>query len=573
MAKYILSAGAMTGMIGSLRQGARRTLGLAILVFAIVTARSQAAPAGSIFDSDFYPEESVLGHDGRFYGPLMEATGVPHCFGGSVYAIDPAGKLKYVHRFPQSTNSHPIFRSGSGPVGPLSPGQDGSIYGATREGGVFGYGTLFKIGRNGGFSVLHHLEHPVSYKYGVVAAQNGDIFALSDSYPTYEVVRISKDGAARYYTITAEFANGIIETADHRIVVSSEDPYRQMTYSLLQLNDQTGEFEAFAHLDSLVSRMVPLPDGSLLVVEEDKIVQVDASGNVSLIHEFSIPFEGTGPDFLVVAKDGSYLGTTFSGGLVNAGTIFRIVPGTNEFSLVDFLPSQDGVALGDVWLKRFGALREAAVSGNHLPDAMDIFLPSTSLHATSGGLPSTTISIVPHDPDRDHDALSVVSIGSAQHGAAGLDFVTQKVTYTADAMEVQNDDFTYTIADGRGGTSVGHVIIRTNPHGRYKGEVDSVPNTTTGDPGTNVGSLSVQVNGSRMLAARLELLGKTYRFVGHFNEVNRCGALLLSNPRTGETVGAQLWLQPNGSGWTVQASVQKDNLPYEATCTVGGPPQ
>lgn len=538
-----------------------------MLAAALVTSRSRANNFEQDFAQAFYPQRTTQGHDGRFYGSLIEAG--RHHEGGLIYALTPAGNFKFAHWFQGITNSNPLIAGGANPEGTLSAAQDGSIYGTTRLGGVFGNGVIYKIDRQGVFSVFHQFEHYNYYKSGVVAAQNGDVFAASQGDESSEIVRVTKEGEVSYATVSG-YLLSMVETADHRIVVGCEDSGSAYgSGALWQFSYQTGQFELLARVASSVLSLVPAPDGSLLALTNNQIVQVSSSGSTSLIHQFDAGYE-EGPDFLVIAKDGSYLGTTGVGGLGNAGTIFRIIPGTNDFTTVGSLPkAKEEAAPGEKWLKTFGPLREAAVSGNHPPDAMDVFVAADTIQAASGELPSKTISVVPHDRDRDHEPLVVLTVGAAQHGTAALDFVHQKITYTAAAAEVQNDDFTYTIVDGSGGTSVGHVIVRTNPRGEYRGELDSVPNAQTGDPGTNVGSVSVHVDGDRTFTAKVELFGRPYRFAGRFNEANQHSKVLLLSPKKNEMVSASIRLQPNGSSWTVEAYVEKNYFPYAASCTLG----
>ena len=44
---------------------------------------------------------------------------------------------------------------GAQPSGELVQGADGSFYGTTTAGGVFGYGTVFRVTANGTFTNLH----------------------------------------------------------------------------------------------------------------------------------------------------------------------------------------------------------------------------------------------------------------------------------------------------------------------------------------------------------------------------------------------------------------------------------
>jgi hypothetical protein len=66
-----------------------------------------------------------------------------------------------------------------------------------------------------------------------------------------------------------------------------------------------------------------------------------------------------------------------------------------------------------------------------------------------------------NDSDPDHDALTITSVGEVQHGTIGL--VDQNITYTPTQYYVGEDTFTYTLVDGKGGTSEGLVTIQVKP--------------------------------------------------------------------------------------------------------------
>ncbi|RDC63325.1 choice-of-anchor tandem repeat GloVer-containing protein [Adhaeribacter pallidiroseus] len=90
----------------------------------------------------------VLGQDGNFYG--MTSRGGSNNY-GTVFKITPAGTLTVLRNL-DSTND------GRYPEGSLIQATDGNFYGLTNSGGLFGYGTLFKITTGGVYTVLHHFD-------------------------------------------------------------------------------------------------------------------------------------------------------------------------------------------------------------------------------------------------------------------------------------------------------------------------------------------------------------------------------------------------------------------------------
>jgi hypothetical protein len=69
-----------------------------------------------------------------------------------------------------------------------------------------------------------------------------------------------------------------------------------------------------------------------------------------------------------------------------------------------------------------------------------------------------SVTVLANDTDPESDTLSLVS---ATNGAFGTTSVNgSNVVYTPGALYLGEDSFTYTVADGYGGTTTGTVSIR-----------------------------------------------------------------------------------------------------------------
>src|SRR4030095_8908899 len=129
------------------------------------------------------------------------------------------------------------------------------------------------------------------------------------------------------------------------------------------------------------------------------------------------------------------------------------------FSVVKSLPAPGAAGAGMKWLRQVFPLRVAVEAGNRPPMAKQDLVEAASLKPDSNGKPTTVIDVLANDKDADLDPLTIVSIGTPEHGTADFDFLSQTITYTANSAVVENDTFAYTIVDGSGGSATGRVRI------------------------------------------------------------------------------------------------------------------
>lgn len=70
---------------------------------------------------------------------------------GTVFRLDPAGKLKVLHQFNR--------KDGQSPNAGVIRDAKGNLYGTAFEGGDYSYGIVFKLARSGKLTVLHSFAH------------------------------------------------------------------------------------------------------------------------------------------------------------------------------------------------------------------------------------------------------------------------------------------------------------------------------------------------------------------------------------------------------------------------------
>ena len=95
-------------------------------------------------------EHLVQGTDGNLYG----TTFIDGAYGyGTVFKMTPGGRLTTLYSFCAQAGC----TDGENPGG-LVQATDGSFYGTTDAGGVYNYGTLFKVTPGGTLTTLHSFD-------------------------------------------------------------------------------------------------------------------------------------------------------------------------------------------------------------------------------------------------------------------------------------------------------------------------------------------------------------------------------------------------------------------------------
>ncbi|HTA24445.1 MAG TPA: choice-of-anchor tandem repeat GloVer-containing protein [Terriglobales bacterium] len=255
----------------------------------------------------------TLGTDGNFYGTTI-GGGAPSQFCpsgcGTVYKMTPAGAVTTLYSFcPQN-----YCPDGEAPEGTLAEGTDGNFYGTALDGGLYKQGTIFKITPNGVFTLLYTYDTPYTDLYpGLMLATNGNFYGVS-SQGLYQITRKG------IYTALPNPGN----------------------VPLLPIQGNDGNFYGITEEGG--NRM-------------GNIFEMPPAGNPSTLYSFvGFPTDGSYPFAdLVQATNGTFYGTTFSGGsstcnyyVPGCGTIFSEDVGLAPF--VAFVRSAGKVG------QRFGLL-------------------------------------------------------------------------------------------------------------------------------------------------------------------------------------------------------------------------
>ncbi|MGA2544393.1 MAG: choice-of-anchor tandem repeat GloVer-containing protein [Verrucomicrobiota bacterium] len=247
------------------------------------------------FDGAFPQAGLVQGSDGEFYGTTAAGPfqGYYNPGYGTVFKISTNGMLTSLYFFTGGND-------GGGPAAALVQGSDGCFYGTTGGGGTNGAGTVFKIGTNQPLISLYSFTgtNDGSDPNGVVQGRDGYFYGTAQFGGTSNVgtvFKISTNGAlTNLYSFTG-----------------SNGGYSPRA-GLVQGSD--GSFYGTTRYSGVAGQNGP-----------GTVFKINTNGTLTNLYSFTGGLDGEFPSAgLVQGSDGSFYGTTSSGGPVGAGTVFRL---------------------------------------------------------------------------------------------------------------------------------------------------------------------------------------------------------------------------------------------------------
>ena len=151
----------------------------------------------------------IVASDGNYYGTMPQAQDGSDV--GSIFKLTPAGTFTTLKRFaPRSTSSDTDLND---PATKLVEGGDGALYGVARLGGANGFGLVYRITKDGQYSVLHSFtatEGNAVVTTGIYdlaplqAGRNDDLLALTRS-PSTGAISINRLDLSGNLTLIGSF--------------------------------------------------------------------------------------------------------------------------------------------------------------------------------------------------------------------------------------------------------------------------------------------------------------------------------------------------------------------------------
>jgi len=298
---------ATNGSFYGTTQGAGATDGTVFKVTLSGTLTTLHSFDGADGDS---PQFSALvqASDGNLYG-TTNLGGAYTClisgvnYGcGTVFKITPGGTLTTLHSFDGTDGEYPDAG--------LVQAIDGNLYGTTSGGGANGDGTVFKITLSGTLTTLHTFDSTdgANAEGALVQATNGNLYGTTSGGGTNGDGTVFKITPSGTLTTLYSFTDG----ADGGVPFAG----------LIQAAD--GNFYGTA--------------GGFGASGYGTVFKITPTGTLTTLHSFDDAEGFYVLTALVQANDGNFYGTNYWGGANSVGTVFKITPGGTLTTLYNFCP-------------------------------------------------------------------------------------------------------------------------------------------------------------------------------------------------------------------------------------------
>jgi uncharacterized repeat protein (TIGR03803 family) len=302
----------------------------------------------------------VQGIDGNLYGTTL---GGGANLSGTVFRLTPRGQLTTLYSFCSQANC----TDGSAPQAGLSLATDGSFYGATSQGGVYGNGVVFRINTRGDFTTLHSFDYSTE---GVqpfappIQGYDGNLYGTTTGGGPYNAGTVFKmtldgalttlhnfegDGASPLGTLVQAVNGDLYGTTQQGGSSGNGTIFRITTggtfTSLLSFNLTDGSAPSGGLIQGIDGELygTTYQGGANTNCEDGcgTVYRVSLGGTLTTVYNFNLT-DGANPNAaLIQGSDGNFYGTTYAGGsstncFQGCGSVFKLTPGGTLTTLHSF---------------------------------------------------------------------------------------------------------------------------------------------------------------------------------------------------------------------------------------------
>jgi uncharacterized repeat protein (TIGR03803 family) len=268
---------------------------------AVAQTESVLLSFGGTSGSSPYFGNLIQASDGSFYG-TTQLGGGGGCVGGTcgtVYKVSPTGNFTLLHAFSNALSD------GANPYSGVIQGTDGDFYGMTCYGGANNTGVIYKVTASGVFTLLHSFASATD---GGKPSSNLVQGTDGNFYGTAQLGGANNDG-----TIFEMTPGGVFTVLHSFAGTDGAAP----SAALVQATD--GNF--YGTTVEYGTGCAPAPSGC------GTIFKITSGGTFTLLHSLSGSTDGKFPNTaLIEGADGNFYGTSYTGGVNNQGTLYRISP-------------------------------------------------------------------------------------------------------------------------------------------------------------------------------------------------------------------------------------------------------
>lgn len=257
------------------------------------------------------PIGGVVRIGGSFYGAAI--NGGAGLTTGTVFKIDVKGNETTLHSFSGSPD-------GYSPLAGLIKDSDGSLYGTTAYGGLYSFGTIFKVSKTGIETVLYSFSgYPADGAYpqaGLARDAAGNLFGTTQyGGPGSCQINGFTEGCGTVFMLS----NTSVETVLHSFVSGTTDGQLPIARLLLDPAGNLYGTTCYGGTQGMGT-----------------VFKVTPGGTETVMYSFAGTPDGSCPLAGLIFYAGSFYGTTYQGGASNYGTVFKLTKEGQETVLYSF---------------------------------------------------------------------------------------------------------------------------------------------------------------------------------------------------------------------------------------------